>query len=117
VVLITHPRRLILATKAAHIVSGPVEAQVRVWSAAKIQSADARIDDGEWIPMRGSGDMNWSYSIPGNTLKKGEHTLEVRVTDADKIEGKDRITFLCDLSGRYNPYPIVEPVVRETQFC
>jgi hypothetical protein len=32
-------------------------------------------------------------------------------------EGRDRIIFACDLSGRYNPYPMVEPVVRETKFC
>jgi hypothetical protein len=37
--------------------------------------------------------------------------------DADNAEGTDRITFAYDLSGRYNPYPTVEPVVRETKFC
>jgi hypothetical protein len=67
--------------------------------------------------MRESGEMSCSFPIPGNTLTKGEHTLEVRLTDTNKIEAKDRITFLCDLSGRYNPYPAVEPVVRETKFC
>lgn len=29
----------------------------------------------------------------------------------------DGIVFACDLSGRYNRYPMVEPVVRETKFC
>ena len=61
--------------------------------------------------------MNSSFPIPGDTLAKGEHTLEVRLTDADNVEGGDRITFASDLSGRYNPYPMVEPVVRETKFC
>lgn len=117
VALITHPRRLILATKPAHIVTGPTEARVRGWSAAKIASAEARIDDGAWAAMYEDGEMSWSLPLPGNALAKGEHTLEVRLTDTNKIEGKDRITFLCDLSGRYNPYPIVEPVVRETKFC
>jgi predicted phosphodiesterase len=117
IALITHPRRLILATKPAHILAGPIEASVRGWSSVKIVSAEARIDDGDWSPMEETEEMNWSFPIPGNTLTKGEHTLEVRLTDANKAEGKDRITFLCDLSGRYNPYPIVEPIVRETKFC
>jgi Icc protein len=46
IALITHPRRLILARKSAHIVTGPAEARVRGWSVAKITSAEARIDDG-----------------------------------------------------------------------
>jgi len=74
-------------------------------------------------PFRGGdrnahrGDLNWSVPIPGDTLAKGEHTLEVRLIDADNAEGTDRITFACDLSGGYNPYSMVEPIVRETKFC
>jgi hypothetical protein len=115
--LITHPRRLILATKPAHILAGPIEASVRGWSSVKIVSAEARIDDGAWSLMQEGDEMNWTFPIPGNTLAKGEHALEVRLTDVNKAQGSDRITFLCDLSGRYNPYPIVEPLVRETKFC
>jgi len=117
VVLLTHPRRAILATKPAHIVPGPMEGRVRAWSNTNFISAKARIDDGEWKNLQDRGDMTWSFPIPGDTLAKGEHTLEVRLTDADNVEGSDRITFACDLSGRYNPYPMVEPVVRETKFC
>jgi 3',5'-cyclic-AMP phosphodiesterase len=117
IALITHPRRLILATKPAHIVTGPTEARVRGWSATKVTSAEARIDDGAWTPMEETAEMHWNFTIPGNTLAKGEHTLEVRLMDTNKVEANDRITFLCDLSGRYNPFPIVEPIVRETKFC
>jgi hypothetical protein len=117
VVLITHPRRVILATKAAHIVTGPTECRVRGWSAAPIIAARARIDEGAWSEMRKAGEMTWSFAIPGDRLTKGEHTLEVRLTDENEAEGKDRITFACDLSGRYNPYPMVEPVVKGTKFC
>jgi len=117
VVLITHPRRAILATKPAHIVPGPMEARVRAWSKTNFISGKARIDDGEWKNLQDCGDLNWSFPIPGDTLSKGEHTLEVRLIDADNAEGTDRITFACDLTGRYNPYPMVEPVVRETKFC
>ena len=117
VVLITHPRRLILATKAAHIVTGPDECRVRAWSSAPIASAKARIDDGAWTDMTSGDNTTWTFPISGDKLKKGEHALEVRLIDKDKGEGGDRLTFLCDLSGRYNPFPTVEPVVRETKFC
>ncbi len=117
VVLITHPRRAILATKPAHIVPGPMEARVRAWSNTDVTSAKARIDDGEWKSLQDCGHLEWSFPIPGDSLAKGEHTLEVRLIDAEKEEGSDRITFACDLSGRYNPYPMVEPVVRATKFC
>lgn len=115
--LITHPRRVILATKAEHIVTGPADARVRAWSKLPIPSAQARIDDGEWRDMRATDEMTWSFSIPGDLLAKGEHSLEVRLTDENNDSGTDRITFACDLSGRYNPYPIVDPVVKETKYC
>lgn len=117
IVLITHPRRVILATKAAHIVTGPTECNVRAWSAAPITSAQARIDDGAWGDMRKTDELAWSYLIPGDALAKGEHKLEVRLIDENKDEGTDRIVFASDLSGRYNPYPMVEPVVKGTKFC
>jgi hypothetical protein len=117
VVLITHPRRLILATKAAHIVTGPDECRVRAWTSAPISSAKARIDDGSWNDLTAGDNATWTFPIPGDQLKKGEHTLEVRLIDKNKAESGDRLTFLGDLSGRYNPFPTVEPVVRETKFC
>ncbi len=117
IALITHPRRLILATKPAHIVTGPAECTVRTWSRTPIKSAKARIDDGEWSEMKSSGEPTWSFHIPGDKLAKGEHALEVQVTEADGAEGFNRIAFLSDLSGRYNPFPFVEPVVKETKFC
>jgi hypothetical protein len=94
-----------------------MEAWVRAWSKTNFISAKARIDDGEWKNLQDRGGLNWSFPIPGDTLAKGEHTLDVRLIDADNGEGTDRITVACDLSGRFNPYPMVEPVVRETKFC
>lgn len=61
--------------------------------------------------------MAWTFPIPGDNLAKGEHKLEVRLIDSEKVEGFDRIVFACDLSGRYNACPMVEPVVKETKFC
>jgi 3',5'-cyclic-AMP phosphodiesterase len=117
IALITSPRRIILATKAAHIVTGPAVCQVRGWSTVAIASAQARIDEGPWSEMQKAGDMSWSFPIPGDTLAKGEHSLEVRLEDQSGEEGTDRITFACDLTGRYNPYPMVDPVVKGTKFC
>ncbi len=117
VALITRPRRLIMATRAAHIVTGPAECRARAWSAVPIKSAQARIDEGAWREMRRTAEMSWSFNIPGDTLAKGEHRLEVRLTDENGDVGTDRLTFACDLSGRYNPYPMVEPVVKGTKFC
>lgn len=117
VALITHPRRLVLATKAAHIVSGPTEGHVRAWSNSTITSAQSRIDDGPWTDLRAMGNLSWSLAIPGEKLSKGEHVIEVRLTDSEQLTGTDRITFLCDRTARFNPYPQVEPVVRETKFC
>lgn len=117
VVLITHPRRLILATKAAHIVTGPSECRVRGWSASPITAAKGRIDDGPWTDLHVAGELAWRLEIPGQTLAKGQHSLEVRLTDSNQAECVDRITFLCDRSGRFNPYPQVDPIVRETKFC
>jgi 3',5'-cyclic-AMP phosphodiesterase len=117
IVLITHPRRLIFATTPRHIVTGPDECRVRAWSKAAITSAKARIDNGDWVDMESTAEQGWSIAIAGDKLSKGEHTLEVRLTDSDKKEGSDKIVFGCDLSGRYNAFPMVEPTVKETKFC
>lgn len=117
IALITRPRRVILATKVAHIVTGPTECNVRGWSAVPVTSAQARIDAGAWGDMSEADDLSWSFPIPGDELAKGEHTLEVRLVDQNGDEGTDQIAFACDLTGRYNPYPMVDPVVKGTKFC
>jgi predicted phosphodiesterase len=117
VALITHPRRLILATKPEHIVTGPDECQARGWSTVPITSAQARIDEASWSDMQQADELTWSFPIPGEDLDKGEHTLEVRLVDQNNDEGTDKITFACDLSGRYTAYPMVDPVVKGTKYC
>ena len=117
IALITHPRRLILATKPEHIVTGPDECRARAWSSVPITSAQARIDQESWTDMKHTDEMTWSLPIDGEALEKGEHTLEVRLVDENKDQSTDRITFACDLSGRYTAYPMVEPVVKGTKYC
>lgn len=117
VVLITHPRRLVLATSGSHIVTGPVEGRVRAWSASPVTEAEVKIDKGEWSDLRGEGDLEWSFPIPGDKLAKGEHLIQVRLTDESGAVGTNRIPFFCDRSGRFNPFPMTDPVIRETKFC
>jgi len=117
VALITHPRRVILATGPAHIITGPAEGFVRGWSSSPIVSAQYRIDSAPWSDLMQTDTLLWSFPVAGDTLSKGEHTVEVSLVDEQKVAGKDRIVFACDLSGRYNPWPAVEPVVKDTKFC
>ncbi|HEV8377624.1 MAG TPA: metallophosphoesterase [Tepidisphaeraceae bacterium] len=117
IVLITHPRQLILATAPAHIVSGPELCRAHIWSSSPIKSAQFRVDGGTWADLCATGVNQWEGPIAGERLRKGEHTLEVRVSDSEKGSGGDCIRFLVDRSGRYTALPQVEPIVKETKFC
>jgi len=61
--------------------------------------------------------MSWSFGKQRRSDGEGEHTLEVRLIDQEDNQGWDRITFACDLSGRYTAYPMVDPVVKGTKYC
>lgn len=117
VVQITSPRRLILATTAQHIVTGPAEARVRLWSATPVVSVEGRVDGGAWTAYSAQRNGSWLGSIAGDTLSKGQHMLEVRATDSVGETGRDSLVFMADLTGRYNPVPAVDPVVTTTKFC
>ena len=62
-----------------------------------------------------------AHRIQGNPGLEKVARPNVRLSGAvelKKMRGRcDRITFSCDLSACYNPFPIMEPVVRETKFC
>ena len=116
-VQITHPRRAILATRSSHMVSGPTECRVRVWSAAGVSTIEGRIDGGAWFPLRMVGQGDWSAPLGGETLAKGTHGLDVRATDASGAVGAESVRFHVDRSGRFNPVPAVDPPVHITKFC
>ena len=117
VVQITSPRRQILATTAKHIVTGPADAIVRLWSSVPIVSVEGRVDGGAWTWYTEQRDGTWHGPIDGDTLAKGQHALEVRATDNAGSGGSDFLVFAADLTGRYNPVPSVDPVVTSTRFC
>jgi 3',5'-cyclic-AMP phosphodiesterase len=117
VVQITSPRRLILATSSQHIVTGPSEAKVRLWSHTTVVSVEGRIDDGGWVSYTPDRDGTWRGAIGGEALTKGQHTLEVRATDDAGATGNDTLAFMSDITGRFNPVPAVDPVVIATKFC
>ena len=117
VVQITAPRRLILATTANHIVTGPTEARVRLWSHAPVMAVEGRVDGGDWTRYAVGRDGQWRGPIAGDTLAKGQHTLDVRATDDSGAVGTDSLVFMADITGRFNPVPSVDPVVTTTKFC
>jgi hypothetical protein len=117
VVLITHPRKTLLATGNRHIVVGPDEVRVRTWSTTPLTTSRARIDDGDWLDLLPSAPGSWRHPLPGDRLAKGEHSLDVQVVDTNDRRGGQKISFVVDSTGRYTPIPGVLPVVTSTAFC
>jgi 3',5'-cyclic-AMP phosphodiesterase len=117
VVLVTHPRERLLATRPSHIVSGPDRVVVRVWSSTRVSTVRYRIDDRPWAALELLDDAHWQGRLAGEWLAKGEHSLEVVAVAADGTEGSQRIDFMVDPTGRYTAVPQVRPVVSSTKFC
>ncbi|HEX5444211.1 MAG TPA: metallophosphoesterase [Pirellulales bacterium] len=116
-VLITHPRNLLLATGPRHIVSGDDSMRVRVWSRSPIKQAQGRLDGGDWFGLERVAADEWNCGLSRDRLSKGEHRLETRIRDEAGDFGSDAITFFFDATGRYTPTPRTEPTVKSTAFC
>jgi hypothetical protein len=106
-----------LATGPEHIVHGPDELRVRVWSRESVASVQGRFFDGPWFGLEPQGESEWTCPLPGDRMTKGEHACEVRVADRFGAEGTARLTFLVDPTGRYTPIPRTYPEVKATAFC
>lgn len=117
IVLITHPRDLLLATRPAHIVTGADQIRVRVWSDSDVNGVRARIDDGDWLPLEPGGTAGWGADLPGQRLRKGHHRLTVQATDAQERRGENQVPFMVDRTGRFTAVPGVRPPVELTAFC
>lgn len=116
-VLITHPRDLLLATGPDHIVSADDLAVVRVWGRSPVIEMRGRIDADDWQLLKRVAISEWIRPLSPNSLPKGRHVLEVAAVDADGKRAQNAITFLIDPSGRYTPVPRAAPDVASTAFC
>jgi predicted phosphodiesterase len=115
--LITHPRRTLLAQDARHIVQGADVCRVRIWAEQAVQTVRGRVDGGEWFDFSPDGACEWAASLPGDRLAKGEHQLEVEAADVQAGVAAVSQNFMVDRSGRYTAVPQVDVVVKETRFC
>jgi 3',5'-cyclic-AMP phosphodiesterase len=116
-VLITHPRETIAMTGPGHVVRGADRFEVRVWSASGPETVRGRVDEGGWIALEPIGEGLWSCPLEGDRLSKGEHAFEALAIDGDGLEGRHRIVFAVDPTGRYTAVPAVHPRVVQTAFC
>jgi predicted phosphodiesterase len=115
--LITHPREKILATGPCHVLCSDDEICARAWSLTPLRMGEARIDDGAWFVLSGSSPGFFCHPLESARLTKGEHSLEVRVTDGLGKAASQRIEFVVDPTGRYTAVPVIRPVVTKTAFC
>lgn len=115
--LITRPREKLLATGPRHVICQDDEIRARAWSQAPLRGAEVQIDGGEWFALAASAPGSFSHPLAGAELTKGEHALEVRVTDALWQTASQRIEIVADPTGRYTAVPVIHPVVMRTAFC
>jgi 3',5'-cyclic-AMP phosphodiesterase len=116
ILMITHPRELLLATDHGHIISGPDCIRVRTWSTGPVNQLRGCLDNGDWFPLQRVNLNEWEHPLPV-ALTKGQHILQVEGFDDDRLGSSDEITFLFDPTGRYTPIPRVWPAVAATSFC
>ncbi len=116
-VLITHPRDLLLATGPEHIVSNDDLVIVRIWGRSPVADIRGRIDEQDWLPLVPASPVEWICSLRPSQLAKGHHTFEAAVIDEEGQRASAMITFLVDASRRYTPVPRAVPEVTATAFC
>ncbi len=117
IVLITHPRELLLATGPKHVVRGPDCCRVRIWSAQPLKTVRGRLDDGAWFSLRQETADTWTYPVSAEQVTKGLHTFAAQAIDAAGREGVQHIRFPIDPTGRFTAVPGVWPPVSSTAFC
>jgi 3',5'-cyclic-AMP phosphodiesterase len=84
------------------VVRGVTEVRAKTWDALGVVSAECRIDDGPWQPMRRVGtSAAWGCAWDTGASADGPHLVTVRVKTADGREASDTISALTSQSGRY----------------
>jgi Icc protein len=117
VVLVTHPLGTLFATGSRHVVAGDDQVRVRVWPTSAAAEVRGRIDEGSWFTLEPRDAGTWAGPLPGRRLARGEHVLEVEVSDQEGKRGNKRINFPVDPTGRYTAVPGAWPRVTQTAFC
>jgi 3',5'-cyclic-AMP phosphodiesterase len=116
-VLITHPRAVLLATEPGQVVRDVTHLRVRGWARAPVVRAEASIDAGKWFALQPSRPGSWQGPLGSEELQKGDHGVDVRLVDSAGREGRQTVTFAVDPTGRFTAVPGVEPRVTATAFC
>lgn len=117
IVLILRPHQRILCKGSQHVVSGEFEVLAKIWSASRVVTAAAQIDDGISKELCSCADGLWRREFDSEALTKGKHFLKVVAEDEEGRVSEQSIDFVVDQTGRYTAIPCVEPVVETTQFC
>lgn len=117
VVLVTHPRERLLATRPEHVVRGVDRVIVREWSDRGCATIRCRVDGETWQNLEPADDGHWSGPLAGDRLSKGEHLLEIVAVSTESVESSQSVEFMVDPTGRYTAVPETRPVVTSTAFC
>lgn len=115
--LITHPREIVLATDERHIAHDSDEVRVRVWSQTAVLGVTGVIDEGPPFELSPTSDGTWVGPLDGSQLRKGEHFLKVFARQADEQSCQTQLSFFVDSSRRFTAVPSASPTVRTTAFC
>ncbi|HVW02641.1 MAG TPA: metallophosphoesterase [Planctomycetaceae bacterium] len=139
--LITHPRDLLLATGPEHIVSEDDEIRVRIWSNEPIAMVTASLDEGPAFALDRAAAGEWRGFLDATRMAKGEHTLCVEALTTDEVSQMHRVdlaraardqqppaglsgartrqtlAFFFDPTKRFTAVPSASPTVRTTAFC
>ncbi len=117
IILITHPRAVLLTQHRGHLLQEQDEIRARVWSHLAIKRVQVRIDRGDWFPARQIGKLDWSAQCAGSALAVGNHQITVASEDEIHQQGIQTLTFHVPRRGKFTAVPAVEPNVTTTDFC
>ena len=116
-ILITHPRDILLATDGRHVAHRNTSIGVRIWSMTRVMRVTGIVDDNLRIELVATGDDFWSAPLAAADLTKGEHVMRIDVELIDGSRGQQTLTFYVDHTRRFTAVPEARPVVRTTAFC
>jgi 3',5'-cyclic-AMP phosphodiesterase len=116
-VLVTHPRELLHATDASHVVHSQDVLKVRVWSRSPVGRVVAAYDGGESFDLQPAMEGWWEATLDGTRFSKGEHRVCVEARSNDGRRGGHDVSFFVDATRRFTAVPSVSPIVRTTAFC